>query len=126
MQALAAARQRDGAHQLSVGDQITQHLAEFIPAPEVSVMVREVHSRKIAVVGAVKMPGRFELRSPMTVLEAIALAQGLTDFASRDKITVQRMVNGKSVSLPFNYRKIADGAAQDNFFVRPGDVIIVP
>jgi polysaccharide biosynthesis/export protein len=107
-------------------DQITQHLAEFIPAPEVSVMVREVHSRKIAVVGAVKMPGRFELRSPMTVLEAIALAQGLTDFASRDKITVQRMVNGKSVSLPFNYRKIADGAAQDNFFVRPGDVIIVP
>jgi polysaccharide export outer membrane protein len=107
-------------------DQITTRLAEFIPAPEVSVMVREVHSRKVAVVGAVKMPGRYELRSPMTVLEVIALAQGLTDFASRDKITVQRTVNGKTSSIPFNYRKIADGAAQDNFFVRPGDIVIVP
>jgi polysaccharide biosynthesis/export protein len=107
-------------------DQITKQLADFIPAPEVSVMVREVHSRKVAVVGNVKMPGRYELRSPMTVLEAIALAQGLTDFASRDKIQVIRMVNGKTTYIPFNYRKISDGAQQENFFVRPGDIVVVP
>jgi polysaccharide export outer membrane protein len=107
-------------------DQITTQLAEFIPAPEVSVMVKEVHSRKVAVVGAVKMPGRYELRSPMTVLEAIALAQGLTDFAGRDKIQVIRLVNGKTTYIPFNYRKAADGAQQENFFVRPGDIVIVP
>ena len=65
--------------------QVTERLSEFIPAPEVSVMVREVHSRKVAVVGAVKTPGRFELKSPMTVLEVIALAQGFTDFAARDR-----------------------------------------
>lgn len=107
-------------------DQITTQLAEFIPAPEVSVMVKEVHSRKVAVVGAVKMPGRYELRSPMTVLEALALAQGLTDFAGRDKIQVIRLVNGKTTYIPFNYRKAADGAQQENFFVRPGDIVIVP
>ena len=107
-------------------EQITTRLAEYIPAPEVSVMVREVHSRKVAVMGAVKMPGRFDIKSPMTVLEAIALAQGLTDFASRDKIAVIRTVNGKTTRIPFNYRRIADGAEQENFFVRSGDIVIVP
>jgi polysaccharide biosynthesis/export protein len=107
-------------------DQITSKLAEYIPAPEVSVMVREVHSRKVAVVGAVKTPGRYELRSPMTVLEVIALAQGLTDFASRDRIVIIRNVNGQTQRIPFNYRKIADGAGQDNFFVKPGDIVVVP
>jgi len=107
-------------------DQITTRLAEYIPAPEVSVMVREVHSRKVAVVGAVKTPGRYEMRSPMTVLEVIALAQGLTDFASRDRIVIIRNVNGQTQRIPFNYRKIADGAGQDNFFVKPGDIVVVP
>ena len=107
-------------------DQITSKLSEYIPAPEVSVIVREVHSRKVTITGAVKMPGRYELRSPMTVLEALALAQGLTDFASRDKIAIIRYVDGKNTRIPFNYRKIADGGAQENFFLRPGDIVIVP
>jgi len=105
-------------------DQITTKLAEFIPAPEVSVMVREVHSRKVAVVGAVKMPGRYEMRSPMTVLEVIALAQGLTDFAARDRIFILRDINGKSTQIPFNYRKVGDD--QKNFYLRAGDVVVVP
>jgi polysaccharide export outer membrane protein len=106
--------------------QVTDRLAEFIPAPEVSVMVREVHSRKVAVVGAVKTPGRFELKSPMTVLEVIALAQGFTDFAARDRIVVLRQNGATTTRMPFNYRKIADGAEQENFLVRPGDIIVVP
>ncbi len=108
-------------------DQIATKLAEYIPAPEVSVMVREVHSRKVAVVGAVKMPGRYEMKSPMTVLEALALAQGLTDFASRDRIVVLRDVNGKTTQIPFNYRKIGDDVSQQqNFFLRSGDIVVVP
>jgi polysaccharide export outer membrane protein len=106
-------------------DQVTARLAEFVPAPEVSVIVREVHSRKVAVVGAVKTPGRYELKSPMTVLEVLALAQGLTDFASRDKIVVLRQNGQKTERIPFNYRKIAD-SDQDNFLVRPGDIVVVP
>src|SRR5262249_5014522 len=53
-------------------DQVTAKLSEYIPAPEVSVIVREVHSRKVTVAGAVKLPGRYELKSTMTVLEVIA------------------------------------------------------
>jgi len=106
--------------------QVTDRLSEFIPAPEVSVMVREVHSRKVAVVGAVKTPGRFELKSPMTVLEVIALAQGFTDFAARDRIVVLRQNGTTATRMPFNYRKIADGAEQENFLVKPGDIVVVP
>jgi polysaccharide export outer membrane protein len=107
-------------------EQLVARLSDFVPSPEVSVIVREVHSRKVAVVGAVKTAGRYELKSPMTVLEAIALAQGFTDFAARDRIVVLRQSGGTTTRIPFNYRKIADGMEQENFFVRPGDIVVVP
>ncbi len=118
--------QAAGLTPATLRDQVTAKLSEFIPSPEVSVMVREVHSRKVAVVGAVKTPGRFELKSPMTVLEVIALAQGFTDFAARERIVVLRQNGATTTRLPFNYRKIADSADQDNFFVLPGDIVVVP
>jgi polysaccharide export outer membrane protein len=118
--------QAAGLTPATLRQQVTERLSEFIPAPEVSVMVREVHSRKVAVVGAVKTPGRFELKSPMTVLEVIALAQGFTDFAARDRIVVLRQNGATTTRMPFNYRKIADGAEQDNFLVKPGDIVVVP
>jgi polysaccharide export outer membrane protein len=107
-------------------DQLTDRLSEYIQAPEVSVIVREVHSVKVAVVGAVKMPGHYEVRSPATVLDLLARAQGLTEFASKDKIVVLRQNGSTTTRLPFNYRKVADGSDQENFFVRAGDIIVVP
>ena len=107
-------------------DQLAKRLAEYVPSPEVSVIVQEVQSLKVAVVGAVKTPGRFILKSPATVLECIALAQGLTEFANRERIVVLRQNGSTTQRIPFNYRKIADSDDQDNFFVRPGDIIVVP
>jgi polysaccharide biosynthesis/export protein len=118
--------QAAGLTPATLRQQVTDKLSEFIPSPEVSVMVREVHSRKVAVVGAVKTPGRFELKSPMTVLEVIALAQGFTDFAARDRIVVLRQEGATTTRVPFNYRKIADGFEQENFVVKPGDIVVVP
>lgn len=106
--------------------ELTKRLSEFVPSPEVAVIVREVHSAKVSVVGAVRTPGRYEVKSPATVLELIALAQGFTDFASRDRIVVLRQNGGTPTRIPFNYRRIADGTEQDNFFVQPGDIIVVP
>jgi polysaccharide export outer membrane protein len=106
--------------------QLTERLTVFLPSPEVSVIVREVHSVKVAVVGAVKMPGHYEVNSPATVLELIARAQGLTEFASRDRIVVIRQNGASTTRIPFNYRKVAEGNEHDNFYVRPGDIIVVP
>ena len=107
--------------------QITERLTEFVPSPEVSVIVKEVHSVKVAVLGSVRMPGHYEVKSPATVLELIARAQGFTEFANRDRIVVLRQ-NGPAgaTRVPFNYRKVAEGSDEDNFFVRPGDIIVVP
>jgi polysaccharide export outer membrane protein len=109
--------------------QLAERLSVFLPSPEVSVIVREVHSVKVAVIGAVRMPGHYEVNSPATVLELIARAQGLTEFASRDRIVVIRQ-NGQTgagtTRVPFNYRKVAEGNEHDNFYVRPGDIIVVP
>src|SRR5438045_8210075 len=55
--------QAEGLTPIDLRDQVTAKLAEFIPAPEVSVIVREVHSRKVTVAGAVKRPGRYEFKS---------------------------------------------------------------
>jgi polysaccharide export outer membrane protein len=106
--------------------ELTQRLSEYVPSPEVAVIVREVNSATVAVVGAVRTPGRYGVRSPSTVLELIALAQGFTDFAARDRIVVLRRVGRVDTRIPFNYRSLADGSIQENFFVQPGDIIVVP
>jgi len=107
-------------------EELTTRLSEYVESPEVSVIIREVHSVKVAVVGAVRMPGRYEVKSPATVLELIAQAQGLSEFASGDRITVIRQnPDGTTTRVPFNYRKAAE-SERDNFFVRAGDIIFVP
>jgi len=118
--------QAAGLTPMDLRRQLTEHLSEFIPTPEVSVIVREVHNFKVAIVGAVKMPGDYELKSPATVLELLARAQGLTEFADRNRIVVLRQNGSTTTRIPFNYGKVAKGRDQDNFYVRAGDIIVVP
>jgi polysaccharide export outer membrane protein len=103
---------------------LTKGYKPFITEPEISVIVKEVHSVKVSVIGLVKTPGRFELRSRATVLDALALAGGFTDFAKRDRIVIRRQ-DGTGVA--FNYTKVLDDPdAKDNIVLMPGDIIIVP
>jgi polysaccharide export outer membrane protein len=94
--------------------------------PEVSVIVREIHSIKVSVVGVVKTPGRYELRSKATVLEALAMAGGLAEYAKRDRIVIFRWAGKSWYKLPFNYTKVIEGSEEENFFLQPGDIIVVP
>ena len=118
--------QAAGLTPMDLRQHLTEQLAEYLPSPEVSVIVREVHNFKVAVVGSVKMPGDYEIKSQATVLELIARAQGLTEFANRDKIVVLRQKGPKTERIKFNYRKVAEGDDEDNLYVRAGDIIVVP
>jgi polysaccharide export outer membrane protein len=100
--------------------------AKYFTEPEISVSVREVHSLKVSVLGMVKAPGRYDLKSQATVLEALALAGGLGDFAKRDRIFVSRWDGAQWKRIGFNYSKVLDGDDQENFFLQRGDIIIVP
>jgi polysaccharide export outer membrane protein len=103
---------------------LTKGYLRFIADPEVSVIVKEVHSLKVSVIGMVKTAGRFELQSRATVLDALALAGGFADFAKRERIVVRRR-DGSSVI--FNYSKVLDDPdAKDNVVLQSGDIIIVP
>jgi polysaccharide export outer membrane protein len=112
---------------MQLRDALAVGYGEFVSSPEVSVIVREIHSVKVSVVGTVKTPGRYELRSHATVLEALALAGGLTDFAKRDRIVVFRPRNNSWTKLPFNYaRVLSDWDTRENFDLEPGDIVVVP
>lgn len=115
-----------GQTPLQLRDDLMKRLVEYMPNPEVSVIVREVHSPKVSVVGFVKKPGRFELRTGSTVLDLLAQAEGVNEFASPSRIVVLRNEGGVTRRLPFNYNKVTAGNGQENFLMRPGDIIVVP
>jgi polysaccharide export outer membrane protein len=94
--------QAAGLTPMDLRQHLADQLAEYLPSPEVSVIIREVHNFKVAVVGAVKMPGDYEIKSQATVLELVARAQGLTEFANRDKIVVLRQNGAKTERIKFN------------------------
>jgi polysaccharide export outer membrane protein len=106
-------------------------LTAFIPTPEVSVIVREIHSVKVTVIGQVKTPGRYELKSRTTVLDVLAMAGGFTDYAARSSIVILRHEGGATRQIPFYFDKLtakggAKNGGQENFCVTAGDIILVP
>jgi polysaccharide export outer membrane protein len=119
--------QAAGLTPMELRDLLAKKLAEYIPSPEVSVILTDVRSFKVSVIGEVAKPARYEFKAWTTVLDALAMAGGFSQFASRARIVVLRP-NGTTVTrIPFNYNKvIAASADQENFYLRPGDIVLVP
>ena len=116
--------QAAGLTALELREALTQKLSEFIPSPEVSVIVSDVRSFKVSVMGEVARPGRFELKSWTTVLDVLALAGGFTQFATRSKLVILRPEGTTMKRIPFNYNRVA--GEQENFYLRNGDIVLVP
>jgi len=100
-------------------------LVEYMPTPEVSVIVREVHSNKISVLGEVRKAGRYEISQRATVLDAVALAGGFNDFARRTKLVIMRQEGTGTKRIPINYNRIV-AEEDDNVLLQPGDIVVVP
>src|SRR5438034_6178648 len=75
--------QAAGLTPMELRDALTKKLSEFMPSPEVSVIVTEVRSFKVSVIGEVVKPARYELKSRATVLDVLAIAGGFNEFAKR-------------------------------------------
>jgi len=98
--------QAAGLTPMQLRETLTTALAEYIPRSAVSVLVREIHSFKVAVIGQVKTPGRYELKDRATVLDVLAMAGGLTEYASRSRIVVLREEPDGTKQIPFPYDKL--------------------
>jgi polysaccharide export outer membrane protein len=124
-----------GLTPMELRETLTKALAEYIPRTTVSVLVREIHSFKVAVIGEVKTAGRYELHERATVLDVLAMAGGLTEYAARGRIVVLRQEPAGPRQIPFPYDKLTarnsavngpNAGVQENVCLHPGDVVLVP
>jgi len=106
---------------------LTDKWKSYITSPEVSVIVKEVNSLKVYMVGEIGKPGILQLKSRTRLLQAISLAGGFTQFADRSRIVVLRTNGAAEMRMELNYKRILSGEnPEENIVLKPGDTVIVP
>jgi polysaccharide biosynthesis/export protein len=108
--------------------EISKRLKDYVADPSVTVVVQEIHSQKVNVLGMVSHPGSFPLAKPMTVVDAIATAGGFRDFAKQKNVYVlHKDANGRQTRIPVNYKDVIKGLhAEQNIELQSGDTVVVP
>lgn len=111
---------------------VTYKLKSVLTNPQVTVTVAEVRSKMVYVTGEVGKPGAYSIVAPMNVLQLIARAGGLTQFANRKEIYILRPGNqentaSKETRLKFNYKEVVKGHnSEQNVVLHSGDTVVVP
>ena len=106
---------------------LTAAADKYIEAPTVTVVVKQINSRKVFITGQIAKPGAYPIMGPTTVLQLITMAGGVQEYADDERIQILRTQNGRSVSLRFNYDEVKRGKKlQQNIALMPGDTVIVP
>jgi polysaccharide biosynthesis/export protein len=114
-----------GKTSVELRDSLTTALKEYVTNPVVTVMVQEALAAQIHVIGEVEHPGTQVMQGPRTVLQALAEAGGLKEFADRNNIHVLRNTGTGVQNLPFNYKEALKGRT-DALYLQPGDTLVVP
>lgn len=109
-------------------ERIVTKLGPYVRNPQVNVIIEQIRSRTFNVMGKVSKPGSFDLIKPTSLLDAIALAGGFTEYARVSHIYVLRtQPNGSQTIIPFNYKAVIKGKRPaDNINLQPGDSVVVP
>ena len=97
--------------------------AKYLQSPQVTVFVKEYNSQRVTIEGAVKKPGVYPVRGKTSLLQFIAMAEGL-DPAAHSEVVIFRQGDGKRVAGRFDVDEIRAGRADDPA-IRQGDVIVV-
>ena len=119
--------QAAGLTPMQLQNNIREGLKKFIADPQVTIIVTQINSRKIFVLGEIARPGTFAMLPHMTVLQAISSAGGFSQFAKESGVYVLRTENGRQITLPFNYKEVVKGKRpEQNIELKPGDTIVVP
>ena len=118
--------QASGLNPTQLAASISEKLKKYVTEPHVTVVVTQMNSQRIYVMGEVQHTGPMNLLPDMTVLQALASA-GFTQFANTKGIYVLRTEHGSQRKIPVNYKKLVKGEEMDqNLWLRPGDTIVVP
>jgi polysaccharide biosynthesis/export protein len=96
----------------------------YIANPNVTVIVKQINSRKVFITGEVGKPGTYPLDGPTNVLQLISMAGGLTSFTHGKDVIIVRKENGRSKTIKFNYQDV--GKDRQNIEdLKPGDMVVV-
>ena len=108
-------------------EKLTEESKKYMEDANITVVVRQINSRKAFITGEVNKPGPYPLTSATTVLQLIAMAGGLREYADSKKIVIMRNENGRQTSLQFNYKDVIAGKnLKQNIELKPGDTVVVP
>ncbi len=106
--------------------ELESKISRFVPDPVLSVVIQQLNSNMIYVIGKVRNPGRFALNSSIRVLQGLALAGGLNPFAEQNKIRIFREEGDKTLIFHFRYDDVSTGKKlEQNIRLKRGDVIVV-
>ena len=106
---------------------LTEKLQDFVTAPEVTVIVKEIRSQVIYAIGKLARPGPIPLAPNMTVMQALSAAGGFAEWADQKNILIVRREGGKETQLRFNYKEYTSGEKlEQNILLKPGDTLVVP
>ncbi len=107
--------------------ELADKISRYEPDPVLTVIVQNVNSMMIYVIGKVNRPGHFVLNTDINVLQALTMAGGLNVFAKKKKIKIFREKGDKTVIIDFNYEKVVNGDnLEQNIVLMRGDVIVIP
>jgi polysaccharide export outer membrane protein len=119
--------QAAGLTPAQLSEELTTEFKKFITNPQVTVIVTQINSQRVYILGEMTRPGAYPLLPGMTVLQALSSAGGFTPFASMKKIYVLRGEGSKQEKFPFNYKEVVKGKnAEQNIVLKAGDQIVVP
>ncbi len=118
--------QASGMNPLQLSDQIKTKLKRYIQNPNVTVVLTQINSKKVFLLGEVEKKGPVDMTPGMTVLQAIASAGGLTDFANTRKIYILRDEGGNHQRIAVRYKEALKGNNELNLILKSGDTIVVP
>lgn len=105
---------------------LTTSYKKYIQDPLVTVLVQQVNSQRIFIVGEVGHVGPIPITPGMTPLQAIAAAGGLTPYAKKKSIYILRGPQGKQEKIPFNYKAALRGDNPQDVTLQPNDTVVVP
>ena len=106
---------------------IAGKLSEYVPDATVTVMLKNINSLQVYVIGKVNNPGQFPITMDTTVVQVLAMARGLNPFAAAGNITILRRRQNVTVKIPFNYKEVEKGNnLEQNIVLQRGDVVVVP
>jgi polysaccharide export outer membrane protein len=114
-----------GRTPIELRDAIAKSLKEYVTNPTVTVIVVEATVSTAYVMGEVNHPGAVTLQAPLTIMQALALAGGLKDFADAKNIRVLRKATSGVETIPFNYKE-ALKSSRAPIYLRAGDTVVVP